>query len=193
MLKGTVTVKKVKMSGNLQEALSHITQNSVYVGIPSDQNERNDKEDEINNAELLFIQENGARAPEVIASMDETMKKGFSYKEAHALYIREHGSLLMRIPPRPVLEPSIEANKDKIGKLIGGAYKSALDGNPQAYEANLNKAGMLAVNCAKAWFEDPQNGWPPNAPSTIKQKGSTKPLIDTGTLRKAITYVIREG
>ncbi len=31
---------------------------------------------------------------------------------------------------------------------------------------------------------------PPNAPSTIAQKGSDKPLIDTGQLRSAITYAI---
>ena len=29
---------------------------------------------------------------------------------------------------------------------------------------------------------------PPNAPSTIQQKGSSNPLIDTGGLRQRITY-----
>ena len=33
---------------------------------------------------------------------------------------------------------------------------------------------------------------PPNAPSTIAKKGSSKPLIDTGTLRSSITYSIKE-
>ena len=32
---------------------------------------------------------------------------------------------------------------------------------------------------------------PANAPSTIKQKGSSKPLVDTGQMRQAITYLVR--
>ena len=33
---------------------------------------------------------------------------------------------------------------------------------------------------------------PPNAPSTIKQKGSNNPLIDTGFMRNSVSYVITE-
>ena len=36
------------------------------------------------------------------------------------------------------------------------------------------------------------NGWKPNAPSTIKAKGSDKPLIDTGELRKSIRGIVVE-
>jgi phage gpG-like protein len=34
---------------------------------------------------------------------------------------------------------------------------------------------------------------PPNAPSTIARKGSSKPLIDTGQLRNSITYKVEVG
>lgn len=33
---------------------------------------------------------------------------------------------------------------------------------------------------------------PPNAPSTIERKGSSKPLIDTGQLRSSISFAVRE-
>jgi hypothetical protein len=33
---------------------------------------------------------------------------------------------------------------------------------------------------------------PPNAPSTIKAKGSSKPTIDTGQTRSAVSYAVRE-
>jgi hypothetical protein len=49
---------------------------------------------------------------------------------------------------------------------------------------------MLGQNIVRAWFVDPKNGWPENSPITIAAKGSDKPLIDTGELRKAITYVV---
>ena len=31
----------------------------------------------------------------------------------------------------------------------------------------------------------------PNAPSTIRRKGSSKPLIDTGRMRQSVDYVIK--
>jgi hypothetical protein len=34
---------------------------------------------------------------------------------------------------------------------------------------------------------------PPNAPATIRAKGSSKPLIDTGEMRQSVTYQIRGG
>ena len=35
--------------------------------------------------------------------------------------------------------------------------------------------------------------WAENRPATIKAKGSSSPLIDTGRLRKAITYKVEEN
>ena len=32
----------------------------------------------------------------------------------------------------------------------------------------------------------------PNAESTIKKKGSSKPLVDTGRMRKSVNYVIQK-
>lgn len=34
---------------------------------------------------------------------------------------------------------------------------------------------------------------PPNAPSTVRQKGSSTPLIDTGVLRSSISYRVEVG
>jgi len=34
--------------------------------------------------------------------------------------------------------------------------------------------------------------FPPHPPETKKQKGSDKPLIDTGRMRQSINYVIQE-
>lgn len=35
--------------------------------------------------------------------------------------------------------------------------------------------------------------YPPNAPSTIKKKGSSNPLIDTGHMRSSIRYVVKSA
>ena len=55
---------------------------------------------------------------------------------------------------------------------------------------------MFAQNKVRAWFTDERNNWPPNAPSTIEKKSKNgkikdNPLIDTGELRKSITYVVK--
>jgi len=34
---------------------------------------------------------------------------------------------------------------------------------------------------------------PPNAPATVKAKGSSKPLINSGQLRQSVTYAVRES
>lgn len=98
----------------------------------------------------------------------------------------------MGIPPRPVLEPAIKDSREAIGKKIAGAYRAAMRGDAVGAERGLELAGTVAANAARAWFENPKNKWPPNSEQTIKRKGSNRPLIDTGEMRKAITYVIRD-
>lgn len=193
MIHGEASLTSKSNLDTLKKALKKMASQEVYVGIPQNKNQRKAADgDAVNNAELLYIQTNGARSPAMIAEMNSAQDAGATYSKAHALYIKSHGSPLMRIPPRPVIEPAIEANKKRIGELIGDAQKEALQGNIEAFKENLNKAGLYASNCAKDWFTNPKNGWPPNAPSTIKQKGSDRPLIDTSSMRNAITYVIRK-
>lgn len=190
MVTGQVTKQVKSKVGVLTAALRGLAQKEVYVGIPAENATRKEAGD-INNAELLYIHTHGVRKKEMRDAMEKDMAKGMKYSKAHALYLREHGSPMLSVPPRPVLQPAIEANKDVIGKQISLASKAALQGKPAECEENLHKAGMVAASAAKGWFENPENGWPPNSPKTIKRKGSDQPLIDTGEMRKAITYVVR--
>lgn len=158
----------------------------VYVGIPEEKTGR--KEDSINNAQLLYIHTNGSE--------------------------------LRKIPARPVIEPAIEAkgNKEQITAELEKALESLLDKKPEKAKRYLKRAGMVGQNIARAWFEDSRNGWAPNSIATarakaFKLKGKVKqafnkriseggtvqdvevsrPLIDTGQMRKAITYVVKEN
>lgn len=50
------------------------------------------------------------------------------------------------------------------------------------------KVGIVAEEVIQEAFETSGFGnWEPNRPSTIKRKGSDKPLIDTGELRRSIS------
>jgi hypothetical protein len=111
---------------------------------------------------------------------------------AELLYIHTNGSPLKNIPARPVLEPALEdtQNRALIEPELRDVITSSLDGNQAAALQHLNRAGLLGQNAARGWFTNGKNHWAPNAPSTIRRKGSSRPLIDTGSMRQAITFVV---
>jgi hypothetical protein len=119
----------------------------------------------------------------------DNARKGDPLGNAALLYLHTHGSELQNIPKRPVIEPALKENRDLYMPELREAVATAIDG--EEFTTHLDKAGTIAANSAKRWFVDPRNNWPPNAPATIKDKGSDQPLIDTGELRRSITHVVR--
>lgn len=175
---------------DMLKSLDDLKAKEVLVGIPQEKSSRPDEG--IGSAELLYIHTHGVRKHSMRNEMDKSMASGMEYSQAYDLYIMEHGSPLWRSPPRPVLEPSIKANANEIAEQLAKATTAAIDGDLKAANEYLERAGMVAQNAARDWFTNSENGWPPNSPKTVNRKKSDNPLIDTGELRKAISYVIRE-
>lgn len=145
----------------MMNGLNYLKDSAVYVGITEKETSR--KDESITNAELLFIHTNG--------------------------------SPINNIPARPVIEPALKNDRERLGKMMEKVALSALENNFEEADKNLKLTGMRGQNVSRAWFTDPKNGWPPNSPAVImakRRKGSTnpRPLIDTGELRKSITYVV---
>lgn len=101
--------------------------------------------------------------------------------------IQEFGSVSQNIPPRsfvrmPIQEKQKEilafaADKKQADLLMAGDKKKA-----------LKNLGVFAEGIIQRAFDTGGFGkWAPNKPSTIRQKGSSKPLIDTSELRRAVT------
>lgn len=111
---------------------------------------------------------------------------------AELLYIHTNGSPANNIPPRPIVEPAIQDSKEEIGTLLKEAILKALEGDTDGAMAGMERAGTQGENAVKGWFTNPKNNWAENAESTKKRKGSSKPLIDTGQLRKSITHVVKK-
>lgn len=174
----TKVIKKGPGVEKLKQALERITHMDVLVGVPMNKNPRT--ETSINNAALLFLHTNG--------------------------------SPLQGIPARPVIEPAIQAdgNREQITDQLGMAAQAVLQGNPALAVRCLHLAGQAGENVSREWFTDSRNGWPPNKPETVRRKirkmsskqfkeaaksgePLTRPLIDTGQLRKSIIYVVREN
>lgn len=189
MLKAIATVSsKVDNTLKVDKSLKNLGNMDAYIGIPEGPDHQDSN---VTDAQLLYALSHGVRASEMIKDMQPSLDAGTPYSKAHQMYIHEHGSPLWRIPPRPVLEPAISNSKEAIANQLKKAAIAALDGKDATPE--LQKAGIMGMNAAKDWFTNPSNSWPPNAPSTIKAKGSENPNIDTGELRKSITYVVRQN
>ena len=112
-------------------------------------------------------------------------------KNSELLYLHCNGSPANNIPPRNVLKAGLEdeGTKKQMKKLIHSGMRKALFGNLDGAEAEYEKAGMLGAQSVQAQFGVIP---PPNAPSTVARKGSSATLIDTGALRQAISYVVRD-
>lgn len=169
------------------DALLKLAEDELLVGVSADTAGRGRGED-INNAELAYIHTNGVRAAGMKAETDKAVEEGTPYPLALQAYIKEHGSPAYRVPPRPFLEPGIEKHLDLVESGMKAALQDVLDGGDG--RAQRERLGATMAAKVQAYFQE-DNGWPPNAPSTIKKKGSAQPLVDTGVLRQSITYIIR--
>lgn len=191
MIGGNVTVQVTETGeGDLKrilEALKKLSEDELLVGVSADTAGSGRGED-INNAELAFIHTNGVRASGMKAETDKAVEEGTPYPLALQAYIKEHGSPAYRVPPRPFLEPGIEKHLDLVESGMKAALQDVLDGGDG--RAQRERLGATMAAKVQAYFQE-DNGWPPNAPSTIKKKGSAQPLVDTGALRQSITYIIR--
>lgn len=184
---GLTVVKKQRADFDLAARMKELEKIGVLVGIPSDRTARDGES--VTSSELLYLHTHGIRRKAMRQEMDKDVERGMKYSEAHELYLQSHGSPLWASPPRPVLEPAIVANKAVIARAMNTGVKQYLQTKS---DRGLRSAGNLAASYAKKWFTDPRNGWAPNSPRTIELKGSSRPLIDTGAMQEAITYVVRK-
>jgi len=161
----------------------------ALVGIPEGDDR---KADLLQRASLIKLTKTG-KVTAAAKALLEAAKSPIS--NAELLFIFTNGSPLRGQPPRGVIEAAIEAEPTKslIAKEMAAASVAALEGNEKSMVEHLDRAGTIAESASKRWFTDPRNGWEPNAPSTIRAKGSETPGIDTGQMRRAITHIVEAG
>lgn len=104
--------------------------------------------------------------------------------------VQEFGSIKNNIPERSFIRKPLKRHlQQEIEK--SRTLKEAIFNTRESYKAKYNILGVIAQNIITDSFKNLGDGnWIPNAPATIKRKGSSQPLIDTGRLRKSITYEI---
>ncbi|MFP3391012.1 hypothetical protein [Brevibacillus sp. SIMBA_040] len=180
----------IDKTNEIKKIIDDLANRQVYVGIPEGESSQRGQGEPISNAELLYAHTHGIRQKVMRDEMNPRVESGeMTYSKAYELWIQTHGSPLWRSPPRPVLEPAMEHNQEAIAQQLRRVSEVALDGGDP--EPELHRAGLMGQNFARGWFTDPANNWAPNSPITEERKGSDRPLIDKGELRKAITYVVK--
>jgi hypothetical protein len=184
----TVTVTRDNTKGFL-EGLRALAETKVYAGVPASTAGRKDEGVPLNNAEIMHIHEFGA--PE------------------------------SNIPARPVIYPAIKAIRKDIISMLATTAKGAMSGNGASVMKGLGALGLLAQNAMRERITTgPFVPLSPKTIAARARKRGTKrrkgekdylamvkdgmdpaeaqtaagirPLVDTGQLRRALTYVIRK-
>lgn len=92
-------------------------------------------------------------------------------------------------PSRPFMRDSVDDNIDKINAFLKVQLKKLVTGGTDA-ESVLKAIGVFQKGLVQKQIID--GDFEPNAPSTIKRKGSDKPLVDTGRMRQSVNFVVKE-
>jgi len=126
-------------------------------------------------ANIAAVQEHGADI-----RVTPKMKGFFLFKFGVSLK-----KTVIRIPARPWNRMTFDKYKEKVHKLMVYEFNRILEGKQTAKSA-MSKIGEWYVGKLKETMT--RGNFAPNSGFTVRQKGSSKPLIDTGTLRNSTTH-----
>lgn len=110
-------------------------------------------------------------------------------------YIHEHGAPEAGIPARPFLASGVKNAQERIVQKMGQAAKAVLQEDTGEVDRRLVEVGSIAQSAVRNKITE--GPFEPLAESTLaarRRRGvtRTKPLIDTGQLRQAVNFAVRE-
>ncbi len=91
------------------------------------------------------------------------------------------------IPERPFMRNAMRDNRNKYRNALRQSARAILL-SETSMKAVLGKLGALAQGDIQGEITSLRT--PPNSPVTIALKGSSNPLIDTGAMRQAVTWIV---
>ena len=144
--------------------------------------------------ELLLKREVLVGIPAANAARDPEPGETTAATNALIGYVMEYGSPAQNIPARPFLHPGVINARDGIELHMKKAGQLALRGKQDEIGQELEKVGLIAAASVQKKITD--GPFQPLKPATLaarRRRGRTgeRPLIDTGQLRRAITYIVR--
>lgn len=106
--------------------------------------------------------------------------------------IHEFGSPAANIPERSFIRATIHAQGDEIKTFLRKAAKAVVRGDVKV-ERVLNVLGTKLAADMKKLITTGDGIPPPLKDATVRAKGSSRPLVDTGQLKNSITHVVVTG
>lgn len=103
--------------------------------------------------------------------------------------IHEYGVPEKNIPERSFMRSTASEEANNLGRLAKIQIAECLKGDKSAHDAFATIGEYLQ---GKIVDKITDGDFEPNTEATVNRKKSSKPLIDTGQLRGAITYEVRE-
>lgn len=91
------------------------------------------------------------------------------------------------IPSRPFIRQSVDNHEGEIIEFLESKKEDILNG--ASAEQVLTEIGIFQKDLMQAEITD--GGFAANAPSTVRKKGSSVPLIDSGRMRQSVNYQIK--
>ena len=144
--------------------------------------------------ELLLKREVLVGIPAANAARDPEPGETTAATNALIGYVMEYGSPAQNIPARPFLHPGVANAREGIELHMKKAGQLALRGKQDEIGQELEKVGLIAAASVQKKITD--GPFQPLKPATLaarRRRGRTgdTPLVDTGQLRRAITYVVK--
>ena len=133
----------------------------------------------------------------VLSDKNVRTEEGGEATNAYLGLIHEFGSFAKNIPPRSWLRMPIERKAKDISNFILKSKKeiteALVEGDAELFYEKLGIAGEAVIQ--EAFDSNGFGQWKANSARTIKSKGSSSPLIDTGELRGSVMskVVKRDG
>lgn len=143
---------------------------------------------------------------------DEAGKAGIT--NAALARIHDQGSPEAHIPQREFMRPGMAVAREGVEAAMSSALKGAMRGNALVAEQAMHQAGLVAQSAIRNKIDEGIP--PPLSERTLRARAArgregafiaaelrheippelsialAKPLVDTGEMRKSITYVIRQ-
>ncbi|MCR5566103.1 MAG: hypothetical protein K6F61_04570 [Clostridiales bacterium] len=99
--------------------------------------------------------------------MDVGLTSSVSGRSRFLLGIHTRGSPIMRIPPRPVVEPALaqESLKEEMGECLFASCEAAMEGDLAGVQQGLENAGQRGADGIREYIDGGID--PPNSPVTL--------------------------
>lgn len=94
----------------------------------------------------------------------------------------------INMPSRPFLRKSVDENETKIDNFLQSKQSDFVRG--VSAEQILKEIGIFQKDLIQEKITE--GSFVPNVESTIRKKGSSRPLIDSGRMRQSVNYVVRK-